>query len=175
MFKTILVALDGSHHADRAVAIAGDLAAVYGARMVLLNVITSRDVPEELKRYAEAENLADTAGARDAAPPIPTLLNPVAEPHTAPAEIRQNTVMRDVAARILQEGEKIARYHGAREVSAQTEEGDPATRILESAQREHAEGIVLGSRGLSDIKGAIFGSVSHEVCHKSDCICITVS
>jgi nucleotide-binding universal stress UspA family protein len=33
----------------------------------------------------------------------------------------------------------------------------------------------VGSRGLSDLKGAFFGSVSHKVCHQAHCTCITVT
>ena len=49
MFKTILVATDGSDHADKAVAVAGDLAAKYDAKMILLHVF--------LRRNAEATDL----------------------------------------------------------------------------------------------------------------------
>jgi nucleotide-binding universal stress UspA family protein len=35
--------------------------------------------------------------------------------------------------------------------------------------------IVLGSRGLSDIQGLMFGSTSHKVTHLASCSCVTVT
>ena len=43
MFKTLVVATDGSDHADKAVAVAGDLAAKYSANMTLLHVLMRRN------------------------------------------------------------------------------------------------------------------------------------
>ena len=42
------------------------------------------------------------------------------------------------------------------------------------AQDRKADAIVMGSRGLSDIKGLFLGSVSHKVSHLAECTCITV-
>ena len=33
----------------------------------------------------------------------------------------------------------------------------------------------MGSRGLGNVTGALYGSVSHKVCHDADCTCITVT
>ena len=55
-----------------------------------------------------------------------------------------------------------------------TEYGDPAERILDCAKREHVDMIVMGTRGLSDLKGLLMGSVSHKVSHLADCACVTV-
>lgn len=57
VFKTILVPIDGSDHAGKAVVIASDLAVKYGARLVLLHVVSGDKVPEELLRFAQIENL----------------------------------------------------------------------------------------------------------------------
>ena len=54
------------------------------------------------------------------------------------------------------------------------EEGDPVERILEAQKREQADLIVLGSRGLGNMKGLLLGSVSHKVAHLAECACLTV-
>lgn len=175
MFKTILVPIDGSGHAAKAVAIAADLAARYGARLILLHVVSDDRVPEGLARFAEIENLPRTKSAQHVERLEATPHGPVPIGGGVHEEIDRQAVARDLGARFLEDGKAIAKQHGVEAVTVVTDEGDPAERILETARREKAEGIVMGSRGLSDLKGAIVGSVSHRVCHKADCTCITVT
>ena len=52
--------------------------------------------------------------------------------------------------------------------------GSPADVILEEAARVGVDAIVMGSRGLSDIKGLLVGSVSHKVLHAAKCTVVTV-
>lgn len=47
--------------------------------------------------------------------------------------------------------------------------GDPAAEIIEIAEKEMADLIVIGSRGLGTIKGVFMGSVSQKVTHHSSC------
>jgi len=47
--------------------------------------------------------------------------------------------------------------------------GDPAAEIIEIAEKEKAELIIIGSRGLGTIKGVFLGSVSQKVTHNSKC------
>ena len=47
-------------------------------------------------------------------------------------------------------------------------EGTPARQILELARSRRVDLIVVGSRGLGPIAGALLGSVSHEVVHGAD-------
>jgi nucleotide-binding universal stress UspA family protein len=53
-------------------------------------------------------------------------------------------------------------------------DGDPAQSILHLAKERGVDTIVMGSRGLSDIKGLFVGSVSHKINHLAECTCITV-
>ncbi len=48
-------------------------------------------------------------------------------------------------------------------------EGNPGERISEVAQHEDCEMIIMGSRGLSELKGLILGSVTHRVLHSAHC------
>ncbi len=60
MFKTILVATDGSDHADKAIAVAGDLAAKYDANMTLLHVLLRRNAAvADLRKLIDVEKLPD--------------------------------------------------------------------------------------------------------------------
>jgi len=57
-----------------------------------------------------------------------------------------------------------------RHVPYETEilEGSPSEKILEVAKAHGAELIVIGSRGRGAVTGAVLGSVSSEVVHRSD-------
>lgn len=54
------------------------------------------------------------------------------------------------------------------EVETEVLEGDPAGRILELARLRDVDLIVVGSRGLGRIAGALLGSVSQDVVQRSD-------
>lgn len=45
--------------------------------------------------------------------------------------------------------------------------GSPASKIVESAEKGKFDLVVVGSRGIGGIKGAILGSVANTIVHKS--------
>jgi nucleotide-binding universal stress UspA family protein len=47
--------------------------------------------------------------------------------------------------------------------------GDPAEGILEIAESEHADLIVMGRRGLGRLRGVLVGSVSERVARHAEC------
>jgi len=46
-------------------------------------------------------------------------------------------------------------------------DGSPASKISEFAEEEKVDLVIVGSRGLSGIMGAILGSVANSIVHKS--------
>jgi len=54
-------------------------------------------------------------------------------------------------------------------VESNLEKGDPAEVIIEFAERGKYDHIILGSRGVSQLRGAAIGSVSHKVIHLANC------
>ena len=59
---------------------------------------------------------------------------------------------------------------GITKVKGLVEDGDPAHRIVEVAQREGADLIVTPG----DLKGLLLGSVTHKVAQAATCACLTV-
>jgi nucleotide-binding universal stress UspA family protein len=47
--------------------------------------------------------------------------------------------------------------------------GDPAEKIIETAEKKRCEMIIIGSRGAGTITGALLGSVSQKVLHNTQC------
>ena len=149
MIKTILVPTDGSEHAEKAVALAADLAKKYDSKLLLLHVMKelgSDRIPEGLREYARAEHI----------------------------EVTERDILESVARQIVRKAEVVARDHEAPDIQSALEFGDPAASILDSATKSDADLIVMGTRGLGDLQGMLLGSVSHKVCHLADCSCVTV-
>ncbi|MGA7097226.1 MAG: universal stress protein, partial [Acidimicrobiia bacterium] len=70
------------------------------------------------------------------------------------------------SARIVREGGGKIRHEGV-------VVGIPAYEIVAAAKKQDVDCIVMGRRGLGDIKGLFLGSVSHKVAHLSDKTLIT--
>ena len=147
MASQILVPVDGSEHAFRALQVACSIARAEDKLLRLLHVVPSTEIPEGLKRYAQLEHVRES-----------------------PEHLYESAVAENIlnAAR----GEAIAA--GVEQVECSIEHGDPSRGILEAASRLDVDTIVMGTRGLSDIQGLILGSVAHKVSHGADCRVVTV-
>lgn len=167
--KTILAATDGSAHATKAVTLAADLAARYDATLVLLHVMNTGPVPESLRHLAEVEHITGSDAQR--APEVPVAKVPRPGERDAGAEYR---VHEFIGNRILEDARKAARDAGVRNVETELAEGDASGQVLEHARSRGVDAIVMGSRGLGDLKGLLMGSVSHKVSSLSPVTCITV-
>ncbi len=60
------------------------------------------------------------------------------------------------------------------EVEAAVREGYPATVIEEESERQQADLIVIGTRGLTGLKHLLLGSIAERVVQKSRCPVLTV-
>ena len=63
---------------------------------------------------------------------------------------------------------------GLENVDARLEVGNPAARILKCIETDDIDCVIMGSRGLNNIKGLFLGSVSHKIASRAACTCITV-
>ena len=147
MFKKLLVPVDGSAHGLKAVDLARMLAAKDGTDICVLYVVTSHELPESVRRFADTEHME------------------------GPPEAIYEKV---IARKILQSALERAREKGLSAIEAIERTGDPAKMIAEVANTLGFDAIVMGTRGLSDLRGLIMGSVAHKVNHLARCTVITV-
>ena len=68
---------------------------------------------------------------------------------------------------IVEEAAATARMSGV-EVKAHTVTGDPADAVLEVAEREKADLIVVGNRGMHGMS-RVLGSVPNKISHRAGC------
>ena len=172
MIKRILVAVDGSPHSIKAVELASDLASKYEAEIVLLHVLLRGHMPDGLRRAIEVE-----IGPRGGAAPSnlvnmpPEILARVQDKSTTQLSLEALDV---IAKHLLSRVVALCKEKGVKQITQTVEEGNPAKIILETAENRGVDMIVLGSRGLSDLKGLLLGSVSQKVSQLSKCTCVTV-
>ncbi len=173
MIKKILVPTDGSEHATKAVRFAADLAAKYGAEIVLLHVLLRGHLDEGLRAFAEIEGPRRGRPLAEAIAAIPEARFPVSMVPTNGGDTEE-AVLAQVAEHVLRVAERAAHAQGATRTRSVVEDGDAAQRILQAAKDEGVDLIVMGSRGFSDLKGLLVGSVSHKVSHVAPCTVMTV-
>ena len=137
MIKNILVPVDGSEGADRAIEKAVMLAQTCGAKLNFLYV-------------ANINQLAINAVLSDA------ILDSVT---------KAGNVILDRALEMVPAGV-------AKESFSDT--GSPAVVILDFAETNDIDLIVMGSRGLGVVKGVLLGSVSQYVVEQSKCPVLVV-
>jgi nucleotide-binding universal stress UspA family protein len=129
MFEKILVPVDGSKHARRAVETAAELAKCHGSSVFLLHVIRDLSLPEELLAMVRAGEVNES----------------------------RMEILQDSAEIILDNARKKFEEAGLTDVKAEYILGDPASKILEYAGRNGVALIVIGHRGLGPTPGLLGG------------------
>jgi len=143
VFKKILVGIDGSAKGDKALEMAIGLAKESGAEIHLVHVT-----------------------------PWPTLPNVF--PPGAIAYVPES-VFQELTDELKAKAEKTLRERLLRVEEAGVSgkikvlEGEPASAIVNYAQEEGVELIVVGNRGISGVKELLLGSVSHKVSQLARC------
>lgn len=171
MIKNIVLAIDGSTPGKHAQTLAIDLAAKYDARLTLVHVLTHDHPSSELARMAEVELLSDSksgAGGKD------DTYTAIARFVGGANESREARVIALLGEQIVSKAAAGARKAGVKNVDAEILDGDYANNILEVAKKADADIIVMGRRGLSNLKGFVTGSVSHKVSQRAECSVLTV-
>lgn len=145
MINSILVPIDDSDHAFKALDLASEIAVTHDARVFLLHALSDR-VPSQGERdFAEVEHMKG---------PLSEIRYMVAE--------RQ--LMASACSRAL--------ANGVKDVEWAVVPGDPAQLIIERSK--DFDIIVMGRRGLGPLGALLQGSVSQKVNQLADAACVTV-
>jgi nucleotide-binding universal stress UspA family protein len=172
MIKKILVPVDGSPHSVKAAELASEIAVKFGAEIVLLHVLLRGHMPEGLMKAIEIEvGTKPAAGSGHLVNMPQQIMARVQDKKTTQLSLEALDV---IAKYVLSQVTALCREKGVEKVTQAVEEGNPAKIILGQAERAGVDMIVMGSRGLSDLKGLLVGSVSNKVSQLSTCTCVTV-
>lgn len=174
MISTIVVAIDGSAHQDKVLALAGAEAKAHGARLVLAHGLLRAASYAELYDIAERHGFMAQVKAKldDAATP-PPIAPSAAMGGAIPVVIVPVETLEAVGEGIAASARRTLEPHGITVDSRMLDAGG-AEAVLETARAEGADLIVIGSRGLGRLSGLVLGSVSQKVLHDAECACLVV-
>ena len=139
MFSAIVVGTDGSETAHEAVKQATELAQTLGASIHLVSAY--EPVPDSRLREERQEVPED----------LQWMVNPREDVNTT-----------------LEEAETELKEAGI-DVQTHAREGDPADAILDVAEEQKADLIVVGNKGMTGAKRFLLGSVPNKVSHHAPC------
>ena len=135
MFGSIVVGTDGSETASEAVRQATELASKTGAEIHLVSAY--EPVSEGRLREERKEVPAD----------LEWMVNPRED---------VEATLKEAAEKIQENGVKVETY---------ARQGDPADAILDVAEEQKADLIVVGNKGMTGAKRFLLGSVPNKVSH----------
>lgn len=141
MFRKILVAVDGSEPSNKALKYAAEFSAKWGAELKILAV-----VPKVILPVFPNEGMGT----------MPSTIYSEMDRYQGRARAAYEKVLED-AVRAVKEAHPEIRVDGI------FKEGRPSSTIVETADREDVDLIVVGSRGLGGIMGWVLGSTSRKV------------
>ena len=145
MFASILVGTDGSDTATTAVRYAIDLA---------------RELQARLQIVSAYEPVSDQR-LRD-------------ERVQVPKDLQWMTGAREDVLELLKTAEDEARTAGVGEIETFARQGDAADAILDVAEEQRTDLIVVGNKGMTGAKRFLLGSVPNKVSHHAPCSVLIV-
>ncbi len=145
MFKTILVAVDGSQGAARALDAAIALQKSFDSELLLLSVYRDHNLWKASVSWVQEETTSSTDEA-----------------------------MKQYAREVAEQSKAHALEQGASNVRAFYINGGPARQIIRFSKEHDADLIVLGKRGLSDSSNDLLGGVAHKVTSLAKCPVLSV-
>jgi nucleotide-binding universal stress UspA family protein len=145
MFASILVGTDGSDTATSAVHYAIDLTRELGARLLIVSA------------YEAVANQRLRSGAVSLPKDLQWIVNP-----------------RDEVLAMLDEAKADAIAAGVSQVETSARQGDAADAILDVAEEQRVDLIVVGNRGMTGAKRFLLGSVPNKVSHHAPCSVLIV-
>ena len=150
--RRILLAIDGSEHSDRAAELAGELSAAFGARVNVMHVVPEMDVlPARLHAYTHDFTQLERA------------------------YIVRRDLLETAGKEMVSAAAEAVRQRGGEVSSEDVMFGRPDHMIASKADQADVDFIVMGRRGLGEVKTLFMGSVSTKVGQLSDRTLITAA
>jgi len=146
MISSVLVAVDGSRAARKAITLASEIVKTANGTVHLVNVVNEPQLPEALQDFVDAEKIAG--------PP--------------------EKVLHQIANHVLDDAVRRAKEAGAPNVTTEIMTGPVARTIVAYAKDRKVDMIAIGTRGGNDFDELLLGGVSRRVSALAPCSCLLV-
>jgi nucleotide-binding universal stress UspA family protein len=145
VFSSILVGTDGSATAASAVEEAIALAGSIGARLL---IVSAYEPVSDARLRHERQELPDDAQ---------WMVGP-----------------REEVLAVLEQSRDAAQRGGVKETETFARQGDPADAIIDVAEEQGCDLIVVGNKGMTGAKRFLLGSVPNKISHHAPCSVLIV-
>ena len=139
MYGSIVVGTDGSETANEAVRQATELSKAVGARLLL---VSAYEPVSEARLRQERRDVPDD---------VQWMVNPRED---------VQSVLDEAAEKIKGDGIDVETF---------AREGDPADAILDVAEEQKSDLIIVGNKGMTGARRFLLGSVPNKVSHHAPC------
>ncbi len=140
MISSIVVGTDGSDTARKAVQEAVELAKQVGAS---IDVVSAYEPVSQQRLREEARQV--------------------------PGDLQWMVNPREDVEATLRDATELVKELGVADVRCHAREGDPADAILDVAEEQNSDLIVVGNKGMTGAKRFLLGSVPNKVSHHAPC------
>ena len=150
MIKSILIPVDGSEHSVKALTLAVDIAEKNDATLSVL-FVAAHEIDGDLHRFAATEYSSEYIPKHDR---VVRVISEDIGKSTIKGlinKLKTNVVIKTVVLF-----------------------GNPADQIVKYSMNNNFDMVVMGHRGLSDIKGMLMGSVSRKVRQLVECTFVSI-
>ncbi len=145
MFASIVAGTDGSSTAQVALEAAVDLARLAGAR---LHIVSAYEPVSEERMRSESLDV--------------------------PQDVQWTVGPRADVLELLEQARRTAAAAGVAHIETVARQGDAADAILDVAEEQSADLIVVGNKGMTGAKRFLLGSVPNKVSHHAPCSVLIV-
>jgi nucleotide-binding universal stress UspA family protein len=154
----VLIATDGSDHSQYALKYIHNCPLPRNVNFHVMNVLPPEITPEMLGQYWRMDMEIST---------------PILTEHMQTQIVQQNNAEEEAGKVLLQDTMKTLK-NLEHPLTSVLQRGDAATEIIAYAKAEKIDLIISGSRGLSEFRGWLLGSVSRKLVHYAGCSVLIV-
>lgn len=177
MIRKIVVALDGSAEAGRALDLAIECAAAFKAELILAHVMSDRALTQGERELARNEYDADLQQAVLKMPALVALSTSSTGASDLMIEASHEldrTIRTAIARGVMNQAEQRAKEAQVPTVKTILRDGHPTESLLAIAKEVKPDLFILGKRGLGGFRKLLLGSVSDGVSSSAECSVVTV-
>lgn len=170
MFSTIVATVDGTEPSENALRYASELSSKYNAKLILVHILLRGFSVPAIQELAQNKGFLDEMKDEIAEVEIVPIASVAGV--AAPVEVVPDKTLNKFGQLLLDNAK--ASMANNEKIQIRILDDDPAGAILQCAEEEDADLIIMGSRGVGDLKSLLLGSVSHKVVENAVCPCLVV-